>query len=239
MKTASRKNAGAAENNRNEVRLICGTAVKYAEGIFVIKDRAGNLIYVDTYKGVSAGVKIIVDAAGNKLINCNWYEDGTTSIKANGYVYTPIVVNSIQGKEVTALYGTHSLVAMLSNMKEYDRIDNEGKTPIANHKNNKPWDNRASNLEWTTQGGNCRHGKIVASLNTHFYDTYSHIESNAGESEFIVLDQSLSVTDIERYTLEIDNSGEFKCEHSEYISEVVMNSFVDWLIETKRWKDNV
>ena len=169
-------------------------------------------------------------------MDIRWYENGSTSSKNNGYVYTPIMVKDTKGKLSTTLYGTHSLVCMLANTDEYDVIDCDDKTPICNHKNNKSWDNRACNLEWTTQGGNIRHGKIVASLYNYFGESYVHIEHNESDTDFMILDQQLSVKDIERYIAEIDNKYEFKCGNSEYINDEVLNAFVDWLIDNNIWR---
>ena len=239
-KSTSRKNKGAAENNRCEVREIIEGAKRYADGICVFKDRADNVIYADTQKGITAQiVKVINPETGLEEFKYKWYEDGSTSSKSNGYVYTPIVVRDTKGKLSTTLYGTHSLVCMLADPDGYDAIDMDGKNPICNHKNNKSWDNRAENLEWTTQGGNIRHGKIVASLYHYFGESYVHIEHNNSDTDFMVLDQPLSVKDIERYTEEIDSKYGFKCGKSEYINEEVLNAFVDWLIDNNIWTGNM
>lgn len=235
-KQTSRKNKGAAENNRTEVRELVELASRYADGICVITDRGGNKIYVDTVRGLTGLLVPVRDTAGNTKVDIKWYEDGTTSSKNNGYVYTPIVIKDIKGKISTILYGTHSLVCMLADTAGYDAIDSDDKTPICNHKNNKSWDNRACNLEWTTQGGNIRHGKIVASLYNYFGESYVHIEHNLSYTDFIVIDQQLSVKDIERYIKEIENKYEFKCGNGEYINNEVLNAFVDWLVDNNIWK---
>jgi len=237
-KSTSRKNVGAAENNRNEVREMVANAKRYADGICIIVDRADNKIYVDTQKGLTAQLVLVVDEAGNKSIDYKWYEDGSTSSKSNGYVYTPIVVQDTKGKLSTTLYGTHSLVAMLAHTAEYDAIDAEDKTPICNHMRNKSWENTGKLVEWTTQGGNIRHGKIVASLYHYFGEGYVHIEHNNSDTDFMVLDQPLSVKDIERYVEEIDSKYEFKCGNDEYINDEVLNCFVDWLIDNGIWRGN-
>lgn len=235
-KQTSRKNKGAAENNRTEVRELVGLASRYADGICVITDRGGNKIYVDTVRGLTGLLVPVRDTAGNTKVDIKWYEDGTTSSKNNGYVYTPIVIKDIKGKLSTTLYGTHSLICMLADTAGYDAIDSDDKTPICNHKNNKSWDNRACNLEWTTQGGNIRHGKIVASLYNYFGERYVHIEHNLSYTDFIVIDQQLSVKDIERYVEEIDNKYAFKCGNCEYINDEMLSAFVDWLVDNNIWR---
>lgn len=235
-KSTSRKNKGAAENNRCEVREMVTDAQDLGSGCYVVTDRADNRIYVDTVRGLTGLLVPVRDIVGNTTIDVKWYEDGSTSSKSNGYVYTPIVVRDTKGKLSTTLYGTHSLVCMLADTDGYDAIDTNDKTPICNHKNNKSWDNRAENLEWTTQGGNIRHGKIVASLYHYFGESYVHIEHNESDTDFMVIDNQLSVKDIERYVEEIDNKYEFKCGNSDYINEEVLSAFVDWLIDNNIWR---
>lgn len=235
-KSTSRKNKGAAENNRCEVREIVREAQDLGNGAYVITDRADNRIYVDTVRGLTGLLVPVRDTVGNTKVDIKWYEDGTTSSKSNGYVYTPIVVRDTKGKLSTTLYGTHSLVCMLADTAGYDALDSEGKTPICNHMRNKSWENNAKLLEWTTQGGNIRHGKIVSSLYHYFGDSYVHIEHNLSSTDFMVLDQPLSVKDIERYVEEIDNKYEFKCGNSEYINDEVLNAFVDWLVDNNIWR---
>lgn len=235
-KSTSRKNKGAAENNRCEVREMVTEAQNLGNGNYIITDRIGNEIYVDTVRGIAGLYVTVSDKAGGTKPDIKWYEDGSTSSKSNGYVYTPIVVRNPRGRLSTTLYGTHSLVCMLADTDGYDAVDISGKTPICNHKNNCPWDNRACNLEWTTHGENVRHGKIVASLYHHFGESYVHIEHNRSNTDFMVVDNPLSVKDIERYVKEIDNKYEFKCGNSDYINEEVLNAFVDWLIDNNIWR---
>lgn len=233
-KKIGRKAIGAAENNRNEVRRMVEQAQDLGDGVYILTDRGGNRIYVDTVRGLTGLVVPVKDINGKINISIKWY--GTESSKNNGYVYTPIMAMDVNGKLSTIIYGTHSLIAMLADTAGYDALDSEGKTPICNHKNNKSWDNRAENLEWTTQGGNIRHGKIVTSLYHYFSESYVHIEHNNSETDFMVLDQPLSVKDIERYIDEIDSKYEFKCGNTEYINDKVLNAFVDWLIDNNIWK---
>ena len=235
-KSTSRKNKGAAENNRCEVREMVAQAQDLGDGAYVITDRADNKIYVDTVRGLTGLLVPVKYTADNTTMDIKWYKDGSTSSKSNGYVYTPLVVNNTKGKLSTTLYGTHSLVCMLADTDGYDALDSEDKTPICNHRNNCPWDNREENLEWTTQGGNIRHGKIVASLYHYLGESYVHIEHNESDTDFKVLDQQLSAKDIERYVEEIDNKYEFKCSNSDYINEEVLSAFVDWLIDNNIWR---
>lgn len=226
INNTSRKNKGAALHNREQVRDIIDSKQVLGSGKFVLTDKSGNRVLVDTVKGLTG-----------LLINdtVRWYEDGTTSSKNNGYVYTDIDIIDVDGNLNTIAYGTHAIVAMLAYTDIYDMIA-EDNTPVVNHKNNCHWDNRAENLEWTTLGGNNRHGKIVASLYHHFGDKYVHIYHNRSDKDFMVLKNQLSVKDIERYTTEIDCTSEFKCNKNEYINEEVINNFVNWLIDNGIWR---
>ena len=60
-KVTSRKADGAAQNNRNEVRELIEEARRFAGGICVFKDRADNVIYVDTVEGRTAQVIKVVN----------------------------------------------------------------------------------------------------------------------------------------------------------------------------------
>ena len=88
-KSTSRKNVGAAENNRNEVRDMVTNAQYLGDGAYVVTDRADNRIYVDTVRGLTGLLVPVRGADGTSKLDIKWYEDGTTSSKSNGYVYTP------------------------------------------------------------------------------------------------------------------------------------------------------
>lgn len=227
INSTSRKNTGAAENNREQIRDIINSKQELGSGKFILSDKAGNKILIDTVKGLTG-----------LLVNdtVRWYEDGTTSSKNNGYVYTDIAIIDTDGNLKTIAYGTHAIIAMTAFTADYDNIADNDKTPVANHKNNCHWDNRAENLEWTTLGGNNRHGKIVASIHHYFGDRYVHIYHNKSDKEFMVLDNQLSIKDIERYCTEICNSAVFKCDKDEYINEEVLSAFVNWLIDNDIWR---
>lgn len=236
-KSTSRKNEGAAENNRKEIQDICSRAGNYkTRNEFVIIDRAENGIYVDTKAGLTAAIRIVTDLDGNRKVVYDWYKNGDCSCKSNGYVYTKIVMQDTYDRCIPMMIGTHTIVCMLAYKKEYLELSSNGAALIANHMNNCSWDNRAENLEWATQGENIRHGKIVGSLRHWFRESYTHTEYNESEKAFTVLDNRLSVRDIERYLVEINNKYEFKCANDEYINEDVMSAFVDWLIEKGIWQ---
>lgn len=145
---------GRQNENNERIRKIVDSKIQIQPGVFAIRDNLNNLIVVDTNTGISYGYD------NNELVENN---TGDKSSKENGYVYTPLYLN-INGEIKLVNYATHSLVAMISHTYEYDDILLTDKTPVVNHKNNCPWDNREENLEWTTQPLNILHGKVVNSL---------------------------------------------------------------------------
>ena len=238
-KVTSRKAEGAAQNNRNEVRALIEDAKRFAGGICVFKDVANNVIYIDTVQGISAQViKVVNPVTGEDAVDYKWYEDGSNSKKANGYVYTPVVINGLKGKQEVFMCGTHTLVAMLAHTKEYDKLDEQGLTPLANHESNCSWNNRADNLGWCTTGLNNKPGMIVHSLHKYFRHYSTHIENNCSGVDFVVLDEKLTVDNIKSYLSSIGNDYEFKTADREYIEADVLNQFVDWLIDTGVWAGN-
>lgn len=234
MTKENRKAVGAAENNRNEVRDIIKDAIEVSEGNYLIIDRAGNKLMVNTITGVSGKVVEEYNVNGFIFNSCIDYESGKNSKKSNGYVYTPIVVYNTEGKLATTLYGTHSLVAMLSHTDKYDMMVAEDKSPVTNHKNNIPWDNRESNLEWVTSGGNNRHGKIISTLHG-MYSGHTYIENNLSNVDFVALRKPLSVTEIERYVNIIGDGSVFKCDKDGHCDLNVMDRFIAWLESEGSW----
>ena len=81
-KSTSRKNKGAAENNRCEVRDMVANAQDLGNGAYVITDRADNKIYVDTVRGLTGLLVPVRDMVGNTTLEVKWYEDGSTSSKS-------------------------------------------------------------------------------------------------------------------------------------------------------------
>ena len=219
----SRKTADADITNLYEIRRLCESARKWKDGVYVIKDEAGRVIAVDIKNGITA----LIENKDGKLVESK-YQSGESSSKKNGYVYTRIAIKRDESTEIIN-YGTHSLVAMIAHKEEFDKMAEELTTPIANHKNNRKWDNRAENLEWISSKANRVHGKIVNSLHRNFRDVYTHIEYNLGGVPFVVLNKELSVKDIYAYLKEIRNPGEFECERYEYIDDMTLGDLLVWL----------
>ena len=227
---------GSAEDNINEVREIIETKVEISDEVYEITDRAGMKLEVNTKTGIMYRIE-------NGVKNlCNTVE---TSEKENGYLYTKIHI-LVDNEIVEKNYAQHSIVAMIAYTDKYDMLAGDN-TPVANHKNNCPWDNRADNLEWTTQKWNTLHGKVINSLHRKkFYisnmtkRTWTTIQHNQSKKDFVTLteEQSLSVKELEAYENYIKATNKktktlkglwgIKEDH-DYINEYDLVTFIKWL----------
>lgn len=229
--------SGRQNENNERIREIIGDKIQIQPGVFAIRDDLENIIVVDTNTGIT------YEYVNNNLIECN---TGDKSRKSNGYVYTELML-IIDGELKKINYGTHSLVAMISHTWEYDRIVNTGKTPVVNHLNNIPWDNREENLEWTTQRLNTLHAKVIYSL----YESerksdwlklftehrYTAVRFNQNiDSEHITLLVGLSTKDIELYEeyIKINKKKSLKeywglKEKEDLIHQYKLKEFLEWL----------
>lgn len=219
----SRKMEDANIINLHGVRQLIEDAKLWRDGIYVFKDAAGRVIAVDIIKGRTA----LLTFKGGE-INEQWYEDGSSSSKKNGYLYTTIAVDRGFGPELIP-YGTHTIVALIVYKEEFDILAEQFETPIANHKDNRKWNNCASNLEWVSPEANRIHGKIIGALHKSFMDIYTHIEYNGSGERFVVLDRPLSAYDIREYLVEIRNPHEFGGDIYGRISDRTLANFLVWL----------
>lgn len=233
--STSRKNEGATVHNMTAVRRLVEQAKYLGKSSYIITDDGGNLIYVDIDAGVTGSIIEVVGMDGTTKHDVRWYEDGATSSKRNGYVYTPLTIRNRCGELTTIFYGTHSIVCMLAKKADFDFMINCGINPVCNHRNNKSWDNRKDNLEWISQRNNIRHGKIIASLYHYFGRQYVNVEHNMSRTRFMVLKQPLCACDIENYLSYVGNKFEFKCASNEYIDPDVVEAFVYWLCSQHIW----
>lgn len=228
---------GSQVRNNDEVRDIVNSKVEVEPNLYEITDRANNKIRVNTETG------LVYREKNGEFVLCNTVEE---SEKENGYLYVKLFINDKNGKTKDINYGQHSIVAMIAYTDKYDMIA-EDNTPIANHKNNCPWDNRAVNLEWTITKWNSLHGKVISSIHRKkFYvnnmtkRTWTTIQHNQSEKDFVTLteEQTLSVKELEAYENYIKTTNKkaktlkglwgIKKDH-DYINEYDLVSFIKWL----------
>ena len=227
---------GSIEENINEVRDIVNSKVEVESNLFEITDRANNKLRVDTKKG------LVYREKNNEFVLCNTVEE---SEKQNGYLYVKLSIHDRNSNTKDINYGQHSLVAMIAYTDSYDMIAKDN-TPVANHKNNCPWDNRAVNLEWTTQKWNTLHGKVINSLHRkQLYiknmtkRTWTTIQHNQSKKDFVTLteEQSISVKELEAYEHYVRANSKKKTlksfwgikEEHDYINEYDLVTFIKWL----------
>jgi len=230
----SRVTKGAAENNRNELRDVIETAYSYdveGPGIYIIKDKAENIIYVDTNLGKTASLNY----SPTGLKSLRWYEDGTTSKKTNGYVYTPIMIRGINNEIKLFMCGTHTLVGMLAHRDEYDLIDASGKTPIINHEDNCSWNNAADNLGWCTQGFNRIHERVLYSIHSYYPGVYTEIKNNLSSVDFVVYTKSIGIKTIKKYLEFVGDKDRFKTKNKALISKHIIDNLITWVDSNNMW----
>ena len=187
---------GSQQRNNEAIRKMIANKQEIADNQYVITDALNNMIIMDTEDG------LVYKFENDEIIECNTVE---TSKKQNGYLYVEIVIN-VDGKLININYAQHSLIAMIAHTVEYDSLVADDKTPIVNHMDNCPWNNKSSNLEWTTQPLNVLHGKVVNSLNTNsrylemmLDKQYTTIKHNNSNIDYITLLSPISVDDIKSY----------------------------------------
>lgn len=184
--------SGRQQVNNEAVFEILKTAKRTEDDSFVFVDKENNTFIVD-----KDGRMYTIQ--NNITYPCN---NGYVSYKKNGYLYVEISVK-IDENIVHINYAQHSIVCALYNGLPYDY------NLVVNHKNNCPWDNTPSNLEWTTQGLNILHGKIVNSIEkadsiNSWLTTFSGVnmieyKQNLSSERFVTMTTPLSVKTIEAY----------------------------------------
>ena len=181
---------GKQEQNNEAVFNLLSKATKLDDGSYIFTDLANNIYLVNT-----DGSIFIVD--DDTIKPCN---SGNVSSKKNGYLYINITVE-IDGQLTSIEYAQHSIVCALFNGVPFDN------NMIVNHKDNCPFNNNPSNLEWTTQQLNTLHGRIVEAMtNLHNstngiawlgFDLYKQYSNN--KYRFDGLKVKLSCEDIKAY----------------------------------------
>lgn len=214
------ENAGASLRNKLEVKGMVDDGERTPDGKLIITDRENNRMLIDTVKGKISRL----DENGKAK------EYGTNnSKKENGYLYITIYVYVGYGETEAIRFGIHSIIGMAAYPNQFEDILALGKTPIANHINNVPWDNRAENLEWTTTGWNNTHGKIVSSLFHHYGFKHIDIANNKSDRDFMKLKNPISVAQIQRYVQFTGNNREFKVKNNGYIAKETLDRFIQYL----------
>ena len=199
---------GTPKENYEAVKnVIETTSKKWALGVYSFVDVKNNMIVVDTLKREVYRV----DGLDMKPI-CQGRN------KKNGYLYIPIETNI-----GPILYGMHTVVAMLI-------YGATAKYNIVNHKDNRPWNNSPSNLEWTGSRLNNIHGNILRSLNHYFPGVYTHYESNDSGVNHIILNTPLSVNTIADFLEVIEDDRYLSVDKdADYIDKSNLIGFVEWL----------
>ena len=136
---------GKQEQNNEAVFDLLSHATQLSDGSYTFTDLSGQRFLVDT-----DGDMFTVD--NNKVSYCN---KGVFSQKKNGYLYVKLYV-CIDGQIKKINYAQHSIVCALFNSLS-GLLNSE-----VNHKDNCPFNNTPSNLEWTTHALNVLHGRVAA-----------------------------------------------------------------------------
>ena len=181
---------GKQEQNNEAVFSLLSQATKLKDGSYVFTDKSETTYLVNT----DGTIYTVCD---NMVIPCN---NGEKSKKKNGYIYLDLIVD-IDGTLSKIEYAQHSVVCALFNGIPFDT------NMVSNHKNNCPFDNNPSNLEWTTQYYNKLHGRIVrCATDVHNsekklvwtgYDLY--IQKSNLKHSFDCLKVGISCEDIRNY----------------------------------------
>lgn len=226
---------GRQSRNNEAVWGLVSNKVDLGEGFYGLVDNYGvglmaRQVLVDTVDGRT------YIGLGNETTECN---TGDKSRKSNGYVYTPIYI--LENEVVKKIdYGTHSLVGMVAHGDQYEAMIREGLTPVANHKDNCHWNNKADNLEWVTQSLNNLHGKMVHSI-AKVDPSRIEIKKNKSNKGFITLREPISAYDIINYVYEVSGSQNWR-EHfglednDSLIDKIETLIFLDWLDSRKSSK---
>ena len=169
-------------------------ATKYKEDSLVyFSDAEDNNFAVDLSTG-----KIYKQADGeDEFTQCY---DSSTSSKKNGYLYVTVAVTLEDGTIKYINTAQHIVVLMCGTGYYVPGL-------VCNHKDNIPFHNQLSNLEWCTQDWNNVHGAVCNAIQQLSEVTYNFtvseyvkrvVCSNKSIS-FAGLSEGLSISDLQRF----------------------------------------
>ena len=134
-----------------------------------ITDLAGNVITAS-----DDGVVTFISTGGRIVTkDCIKLFDNKQLTKENGYIYSPYTISL--NKDMTDhgwKVGLHVVIAMMFDLDGFYKLYNLGEVPVVNHMNNRPWDNRLSNLEWCTSSQNSVHGSLIKCIFSAYGEKY-------------------------------------------------------------------
>ena len=212
---------GKQQKNNEAVFNLLSQAEKLDDGSFIFTDLSNKIFLVDR----SGDMYTISD---DRVIPCN---SGVISSKINGYIYVNITVN-IDGQLNNISYAQHSIVCALFNGRPSET------NMVSNHKDNCPWNNTPSNLEWTTQALNTLHGKVVSGLwrnrfyvNNMTHRVWTEIRHNMSNNDYECLKLPISVSDILDYQTYVGKGLQsyWGLKNKDYISDRDLVDFIKWL----------
>lgn len=172
-------------------------------------DDAGNTIAVDTVNGI---------------IYKNGRPVGASSVKRNGYLYVNTSIETMRDGMTNVMIGCHCLVNMCSDISNFMKL---GIVPC--HRNNCPWDNRASNLEWGTTRDNARHSRIVEGLHKEFPNIFTFEDRG-----HVILKKPILNEWVHEY-LALTEANYFAVERGLTVDVRKLVYFVDWLEKRHYW----
>ena len=205
-------NNGTSVINRIEAYEVFKSSLCRWNNLEIYRDNNPNneLIAVDLQAGKVGRLKNTGIVA--------WY-NARDSKKKTGYLYVPIYGN---GKYITI--GVHTIIAICKNSNIFaDQIE-ANKFLMVNHKDNIPWHNEPSNLEWVTNRDNSWHGKMVNAID-RFMPSLSIRLTNLSKKEFVGLKDGISAHSVIEWT----NITKRKPEKEEGFREEDVISFLKFL----------
>lgn len=126
--------------------------------------------------------------------------DSSTSSKKNGYLYVTIAVTLEDGTIKYINTAQHIVVLMCGTGYYIPGM-------VCNHKDNIPFHNKLSNLEWCTQDWNCVHGAVCNAIqqlsdvtfNFTVSEYVQRVVCSNNSINFAGLSDGLSISDLQRF----------------------------------------